>query len=193
MNWKLIFNPFSKFTEQQLLWVGILATFAGCIIGSYFQVVFDGALDVHPISEITFWEGMKILLIDIFSVVLLLFILGKIINSKTRIIDILNTVLISRIPLYILGIFANNSKMNEITETLIENIDHPEKMQLQTSDMMIMMIFSVFSLLFLAYHIVLLVFGFKTATNTKKWQHFVLFTLILLIAEMLSKFLLTFL
>lgn len=193
MNWKLIFNPFSKFTEQQLLWVGILATFAGCTIGYYFQVVFDGALDVHSISEITFWEGMKILLIDIFSVVLLLFILGKIINSKTRIIDILNTVLISRIPLYILGIFANNSKMNEITETLIENIDHPEKMQLQTSDMMIMMIFSVFSLLFLAYHIVLLVFGFKTATNTKKWQHFVLFTLILLIAEMLSKFLLTFL
>ncbi len=42
-------------------------------------------------------------------------------------------------------------------------------------------------MIFLIYAIVLLVNGFRTATNLKKWQYYIYFAIALIIAEVLSK------
>lgn len=189
MNWKIIFNPFSKYSETQLLIAGIVITILGSLVGSHFDVSFDGVLDVH-VNENTFLSSVTENLINIFSVIAVLFILGKIINSKTRFIDILNMTMLSRIPLYLLGTITNNSKINDITQKIIDSIDYPQKMNLLPEEMAILAVFTVVSFLMMAYFIVLLIFGFKTATNTKKWQHWIFFAVTIILAEIISKSLL---
>lgn len=190
MNWKTIFNPFSKFTEIQLLIFGTVLTILGSFIGYYFGVTYDGVLDVH-VYQNSFIDNVLENIINIFFLFAVLCPLGKFINPKTRIVDILNAVLISRVAIYIVALFTNNTRMEEINTRIIENIENPEKMNLQGSDMAILSAYAVVSLLMLAYFVTLLVFGFKTATNLKKWQHWLLFGIAIIFAEIISKSLVT--
>ena len=186
MNWKLFFNPFSKYSEKALLMAGVFFLLGGSFIGYYFGVTYDGIFDVH-ISPVTFTESLTENVINVVILSLLLFIAGIIINSKTRIIDILNVALISRFPIYLAGLFANNQRISEISEQLIDSVHQETPASVSSSDMMILMLFSAVLILFLAYQLMLMVFGFKTAVNARKWQHWLLFAFALIAAEMISK------
>ncbi|RST27705.1 hypothetical protein [Chryseobacterium lacus] len=186
MNWKLFFNPFSKFSEKALLISGILFLVVGSFIGYYFGVTYDGIFDVH-ISTVTLIESLTENVINVVILSLLLFIAGIIINSKTRIIDVLNVALISRFPIYLAGLFANNQRISEISEQLIDSVHQETPASVSSSDMMILMLFSAVLILLLAYQLMLMVFGFKTAVNARKWQHWLLFAFALIAAEMISK------
>ena len=107
MNWQIILNPFIKFSEKQLLIVGISSAIAGSLIASMIGVTFDGLIDVHLYPEITFLDSLKENSILIILITLLLFGFGKIINSKTRFIDILNSSLLFRIPFYISALLTS--------------------------------------------------------------------------------------
>lgn len=186
MNWKLFFNPFSKFSEKALLISGILFLVVGSFIGYYFGVTYDGIFDVH-ISTVTLIESLTENVINVVILSLLLFIAGIIINSKTRIIDVLNVALISRFPIYLAGLFANNQRISEISEQLMDSVHQETPASVSSSDMMILMLFSAVLILLLAYQLMLMVFGFKTAVNARKWQHWLLFAFALIAAEMISK------
>lgn len=186
MNWKLFFNPFSKFSEKALLISGILFLVVGSFIGYYFGVTYDGIFDVH-ISTVTLIESLTENVINVVILSLLLFIAGIIINSKTRIIDVLNVVLISRFPIYLAGLFANNQRISEISEQLIDSVHQETPASVSSSDMMILMLFSAVLILLLAYQLMLMVFGFKTAVNARKWQHWLFFAFALIAAEVISK------
>lgn len=186
MNWKLFFNPFSKFSEKALLISGILFLVVGSFIGYYFGVTYDGIFDVH-ISTVTLIESLTENVINVVILSLLLFIAGIMINSKTRIIDVLNVALISRFPIYLAGLFANNQRISEISEQLIDSVHQETPASVSSSDMMILMLFSAVLILLLAYQLMLMVFGFKTAVNARKWQHWLLFAFALIAAEVISK------
>lgn len=186
MNWKLFFNPFSKFSEKALLISGILFLVVGSFIGYYFGVTYDGIFDVH-ISTVTLIESLTENVINVVILSLLLFIAGIIINSKTRIIDVLNVALISRFPIYLAGLFANNQRISEISEQLIDSVHQETPASVSSSDMMILMLFSAVLILLLAYQLMLMVFGFKTAVNARKWQHWLFFAFALIAAEVISK------
>ncbi len=186
MNFKTVFNPFSKFSERTLLIAGLIIFIAGVFIATYCGVVFDGVLDVH-VSQYSFMQNALILLINTVSVFIPLFLLGKIINKRTRAIDILNTSLVSRLPLHVLGLFTNNSSMDTVNEKIIKSIDQPQNIDFTVTEMAILSGFTIAGLLLLTYFIILLVNGFRTATNTKKWYHFLLFAVTVIIAEIISK------
>lgn len=186
MNWKLFFNPFSKFSEKSLLMAGILFLVVGSFIGYYFGVTYDGIFDVH-ISTVTLIESLTENVINVVILSLLLFIAGIIINSKTRIIDVLNVALISRFPIYLAGLFANNQRISEISEQLMDSVHQETPASVSSSDMMILMLFSAVLILLLAYQLMLMVFGFKTAVNARKWQHWLFFAFALIAAEVISK------
>ena len=59
------------------------------------------------------------------------------------------------------------------------------------TDLTIVLIFGLVSILLIVYSIALLANGFKTATNVKKWHHWLLFTLALIIGEIISKRIIT--
>lgn len=188
MNFKYIINPFSRVSERNLLIIGFLSIIAGSIIGKYFSVTYDGTFDAHA-SAITFIDSLKENAINILVVFVLLLILGKIIYPKTRFIDILTISMIYRIPIYISSTLISLPFFNNITNQVIENKDHLENIRFDTMDLFSILVVSSILMIFLIYAIVLLVNGFRTATNLKKWQYYIYFTIVLIIAEVLSKFL----
>lgn len=184
MNWQTFFNPFSKFEEKQLLIGGIFLTFLGTVIGFLCNASFDGVLDMHILEKTTFSKVAIENTINIATITILLFSLGKFFNSKTRFIDILNTSLWYRFPLYFSPILATLLLPKNLNEKLTKGANLLENQ----TELILTGIFAILTLLIIAYNITLLVYGFKTATNTKKWQHFALMGLTILIAEIVSKY-----
>ena len=88
MNWQLIFNPFSLFTEKQLAVSGIALTLTGTLIGYLCNSSFNGTLDMHLIKDSNLATVGAENAINISIVTILLSALGKYFNSKTRFIDI---------------------------------------------------------------------------------------------------------
>lgn len=186
----LLLNPFEKYNDKQLLISGISITILGSILGFVFNANFDGVIDLHFVKETSFVTVTSEIIIDILCQTILLFILGKYINKKTRFVDILSPVLIARLPFYLLTIFNSNDFMFKKSENLIKNlplgqIDNPD-----FNDLFIMLLFGLISIGFLIWFVIILYNGFKVATNTKGVKNYIFFAVSIIIAEILSKMLL---
>lgn len=190
MNWKLLFNPFGIYSEKQLLVSGILITVAGSFVGALLNVTFDGVLDVHQ-YETDFLTSLKENSINVACIFIVLFILGKLINRKTRAIDILNTSMVSRFPQYISAVITALPLLKRIEDEIINHQSDLQHLNFKPLDLALLFVISMLLLTITAYYIVLLVNGFKTAVNAKKWQHFVGFAAALIIAEIISKLLIS--
>ncbi|WP_294201390.1 YIP1 family protein [uncultured Chryseobacterium sp.] len=190
MNWKLIFNPFSIYSEKQLLVAGILITLAGSLLGAALNISFDGVLDIHQ-NETDFVTSLKENSINVASMFTVLFITGKLINGKTRAVDILNTSTVARFSMYIGGVITAMPLLTRIGGEIIKHQDDLQHLNINPLDLALLFAISMLLLTITAYYIVLLVNGFKTSTNAKKWQHFVAFAVALIIAEIISKLLIS--
>ena len=167
MNLKHLINPFSKFDEKTLLIIGIMGAFLNYIFCNLFGYIMDGNLHFRFLREEE--SNITILLYILINIILLaisLFIVGKFINSKTRIIDIINTVLIASIPSTLLLAISEIPPFKRSMDTVQEiALTNPES--LNSLDLIIILIFSFISIIFLIYSFVLIYKGFKTATNVK--------------------------
>ncbi len=190
MNWKLLFNPFGIYSEKQLLISGILITLAGSFAGSLFNVTFDGVLDVHQ-YETGFLTSLKENGINVACIFIVLFILGKLINRKTRAIDILNTSMVSRFPQYISAVITAVPVLKKVEDEIISHQGDLQHLNFQPVDLMLIFFTSMLLLAITAYYITLLVNGFRTSVNAKKWQHFAGFAVALIVAEIISKLLIS--
>lgn len=190
MNWKLLFNPFGIYSEKQLLISGILITVAGSFVGSLFNVTFDGVLDVHQ-YETGFLTSLKENGTNIACTFIVLFMLGKLINRKTRAIDILNTSMVSRFPQYISAVITALPVLKKVEDEIISHQDDLQHLNFQPVDLMLLLVISMLLLILTAYYITLLVNGFRTSVNAKKWQHFAGFAIALIVAEIISKLLIS--
>lgn len=186
----VFFNPFEKYAENKLLIFGLLITLIGSYLGYLFQGRFDGVIDLHFVPSTTLSEPFIDNIINIVSLFLVLFILGKYINNKTRVIDILTPILIARFPLYLLTFSNYQNFISDASQRLIASIDlqnMPSDLNLDTSDMVITLLFAVLSILFLIWFIILLFNGFKVATNSRGIKNNLLFAGAIILAEILSK------
>ena len=175
MNWKIIFNPFLKFSEKQLLIFGLLFFLINGFICYYAGIKMDSIFHFSPSENsdlaITFFYcGFSI----VFAVIVL-FILGIIFNSKTRFIDILNAVLISQVLNFTTLLATKIIDLENITGKAMQNL------QLEFTDLILLLVFVGITLPFLIYGIALLYNGFRTATNIKSWKQIVIFAVVLLI------------
>ena len=181
-----------NYTEKQLVFVGLLFLLLGGYLATLFNGRLDGVIDMHFVEKVTFLQSYGDLLISIVTVTLLLFALGKYINTKTRFIDMVTTGLISKIPFYFLLFFNINNTVFTITEKLMNDaIPKGKTPNLALSDMIILIALSIVTLLFLVWSIVLLFNGFKTATNAKGSKQIILFAITILISEIISKILIS--
>ncbi len=187
MNPSIIFNPFSKFGEWPLLITGIAATLAGSFIGGYLNMTFDGFMDVHP-AESDFLQSITENVINIISVAAILFFLGLIINRKTRFIDLVNTAIIARIPTYLAALISANPILDNFAKRVMENPADLTNIYGDTTELTIVLVISCVVMFMFAWSIILLVNGFRTATNIKKILHWILFVFALILAEILSKY-----
>ena len=183
----LFFNPFSKYSDRTLIFSGILFSLIGGILGYLFNARYDGVLDLHFVEKVKLYEPFLDIFINTFASTLFLFIVGKYINKKTRFIDILNLSLIAKLPIYLLTLTNIGNCIYTISSRIIQFVDPAKIDQLVISDIVIMLLFAMLSILFLVWFVVILFNGFKTATNAKETKHTLLFVFGLLAAEILSK------
>jgi len=187
---KILFNPFAQFSERPLILFGIAATILLSMTAAFFNARFDGVLDLH-FSMPTFFSATLIdNAVNIVILSLTLFTLGKIRNNKTRFIDIFSASLISRIPYYIVPFFNWNNIILLESEKLMQQfltVKPRGVPAFESIQLLLLVLFTVASLFFLAWFIYLLYQGYKVATNAKGAVEVVLFAVTLLIAEVFSK------
>lgn len=188
---KIIINPFEKFTEVPLFILGTALTIGGSLLGFLFSSRFDGVLDLHVIPNVTLAQPFIDNAINTVSLFVLLFILGIIINKKTRIIDVFNTVLIARSPFYLLTMGNISGFMSGLESKI--NVNNPLDINFSAMDILVLGVFSMFAIGFLVWFVALLYNGFKTATNVKSTPHKIAFAFTIILAEVLSKALIGFL
>lgn len=185
----ILFNPFQKYSENILIVVGITVTLLGSFLGFVFSVRFDGVLDLHFVSETLLWQPLSDNIINIICLSLFLLVLSKYINKKTRVIDIFIVAALARWPYYVLTLFNINGLMKQSTETIMQSIAPGEVPNIPSGTLITILIFSIFSLTFLVWYIALLFNGFKVSSNAKGTLPVVLFVVCIILAEIVSKFL----
>lgn len=180
---QLLKNPFALVEDKKLFLVGISTFILGILLAYYFQlqqqILRLNISETPNLKQVIIWH-----VIIVVSLTIVFLILGKTINKKTRFIDILNTVLIALIPIYI-TFFQNFN--NFLTEETSKMLNALKDGSIYTQSPPILFIFlGLAGLVFFIYYIYLLFIGFKTATNSKKIWHYTLFFVLLIIADILT-------
>jgi hypothetical protein len=186
----ILFNPFENYSEKQLLLFGFLLAIVASALSTLLNGRFDGVLDLHFVEKSTFIVAIIDMAIGISIQTFSLYIIGKIINKKTRLIDILSTCLIAKIPFYFLLFFNINNKMFVITHKLLDFVSQKKAINLETLDLSLLIFSGIATFMCLIWSVMLLYNGFKTATNVKETKHIILFILSIITAEVVSKIIL---
>lgn len=185
-----LLNPVKYFTEKTLLTANLVLFSVGTILAILFKVRFDGVLDLHfmpfkaPIISLT--DNI----VNIVLLAFMLFILGKNINPKTRMVDCLNTAFVCRIPMYLLSFLNISGEMSILSSRIIENLKIGN-LEFTSSQYFFIILIATASILAIVVKIILLFNGFKVASNAKTTKHYVLFFVGLIVVEILSKIILS--
>ena len=178
-NVNLLFNPFTRIAGWQALVLGLTIAVLSGIIGTYGNVVFDGALDAHIVESVNFKTSFLLLAINIVSISAVMYAVALIIAKGTRFVDILGTMTLARAPYLvtaILGLFVTPIP----TMTLIEN-----PMIILTQPMYLL--FSLLALPIIFWMIALMFNAFKVSTGAKGGKLIAGFIIGLIVAEVVSK------
>lgn len=186
----LLFNPFKKYSEHQLLIFGFIMAVAGVVFATMTNTHFDGVLDAHFGKQVSIKTAVLQSVINIVSIVVVFYPLGKWINSKTRLIDIFNLSLIVKVPAYFMMPLNINDWAYSKTEPLLKAMAHPFNLQFTPETIVFLIISSILALLVFVWLIVLLYNGFKVATNLKGTKHIIMFIIAIIVTEIVSKVLL---
>ncbi|ANH79783.1 hypothetical protein A8C56_01280 [Niabella ginsenosidivorans] len=186
-NWKTVFNPFERYSEKSLAVAGIITLLLSIILFWWAGQTNDGIYHVSPKADLSLVGAITEAVVYTLLVCALLSGLGKAINPKTRIIDILNATMIHRIPLtlgiLILQLPFIKAAMDKILQAVKSN--HLES--LSGTTIWISTVVSLLMLVFFVCAIVLLLNGFRTAVHVRKAIHYVLFAATLIIAEVIYR------
>lgn len=187
---KSITSPFEKFQEKQLFIFGILTLCIFSLIAHFTNTRFDGVLDMHNVHNVLIHQPLFDNIINTIILTVCLYGLAHFVNPKTRWIDIINIALISRAPMYLEVIFNINDISLTTGEHLLKNVSNPSAIfdlpVINLITFFILMLYGVFALVLFG---ILLYNGFRIATNVKKTSHKLLLIPVVIIAEIISKFL----
>lgn len=180
---QILKNPFAVIDEKKLLFLGIFSFIVGIFLSYIFQMQIQ-ILRIKTLETLNIKQITIGLFIVVIALTIVFYIFGKIINNKTRFIDILNMGIIALIPLYI-SLFQNlnNFSSNEITKMI--NALKEGNIHTQPPSLLFILV-ALIGLCFIIYYIYLLFIGFKTATNAKKIGHYIIFFILLFITDILT-------
>ncbi|GGF01810.1 hypothetical protein SAMN05443634_103191 [Chishuiella changwenlii] len=166
---KKLLNPLAYYNAKTLLFIGIITHLLFCYIAYVTHSFFPDFLSIKK-STIDF-KFIDILYQNTRSIaiaILVLFAVGKFINSRTRIIDIVNVVLISRIAYYMVFVTDFIPIINKKIEHLTEGVASNNLSVLQdASTMTVIVIVAFIAIAFIALMFYYLYISFKTVTNLK--------------------------
>lgn len=187
-----LFNPFEHYSEKALITFGVVILSIASMAAWYFNGRYDGAIDFHLVEDVAIWQPFTDNAIATFSLVLPLFILAKIINKRSRLVDIIAASLVARTPFIVEPFFNIGGHLGRSTEKMVaQQVTRDTGVSVlavpDTQDLIVIILFALVSVLLLVWFAILLYHGFKTATNIKKTAHIIYFIISVIIAEVLSK------
>ncbi len=145
--------------------------------------IFHGIFDAH--------QSILLLLTSNFLVVfvpaLLLFIAGKCFNKGTRLLDMWNTVLFSRLPIILGYALAFSLTDQSLLAALSSRKLAPQTIPKQ--ELVRLSIIGFMVVPFLVYSIILLINGYKTSMYAKKPIHYVLLGIGIIVSELVYRIL----
>lgn len=178
-------NPFTYYPEWQLIGMGLATLLAGSLIGWWGDARYDGVLDLHFGTGVEIWQPLLDNVINICSLFVPLYVFGLFINRKTRLVDILSTVLVARIPYYGLPLINVSGFMYRSSGKLLASAMNGASIDGGT--LIANIVFFALAIAAMVIFILWLFKGFQTATNSKKTGHRWVFAGCILLAEVISK------
>src|SRR5699024_1163065 len=110
---------------------------------------------------------------------------------KTRLVDIFATCLVARTPLYILPLFNINNFMGRMGNQVMQNIIHHNQ-TFQIHGVVPLIVITIVMIFAFIWYIVLLYKGFKVDSHAGGTLPNSLFIVAVILAEIASKYLITF-
>ncbi len=187
---KLLWNPFEKFNESRLMLWGSMISIIGTLISWKLDARFDGVIDLHFYENINLATSFADLLSNVLISFLIVFIAAKLVNAKTRAIDILVSAIIARAPFYLMPLFNCTGSLLKTSKLAEENLGKvsPEQLVPAGSEMVLIAGFGLFTILSLVWFFALFFNGYKVASNAKGLKPVFLFIAAIILAEIASKF-----
>lgn len=175
MNWQTLFNPFSKISEKRLLAIGILSFAVNSVVCFYTSTKMDSIFHFSPQKNLSLSSAFSFTAVSNASAMFFLFLLSRVINKRTRFIDIANTVFISQVPNFLILLCIKFSGLETLASKINTTNGTPPSLNLDSIAIIPFTIGIILMLAFIIYGFVLMYNGFKTATNLKKGYHIALF------------------
>lgn len=170
--------------------IGVITFLLGCFVSWKYQVIYDGVLDAHSYLNITYSKAFITNCINVIVMCLSLFVVGKSIHPKIKMIDILNTSFIYRTPIYVYSAVSNLPSAKLVTDKVMTAISGNALRILTASDWWKTLAFGcLYGFLFI-YSLILLFNGFKKAAQPQKKRQYLLVVVAIIVAEIISKLIL---
>ena len=179
----LMINPFTRIAGLQAFGLGIVFITLMGVIGSYSNVIFDGTIDLHISNQMSLVRSFSYLGIDIFCLVITMWISSLLVSKNFRFVDILGTMTLSKAPLLIFvvaALFVTTPNMQEIAI-------HPMEILHYKSFLAI----SILLLPLLVWNFTLMVNALKVSCDLKGTKLAITFILSILVSEIGSKILIS--
>lgn len=185
-----LLNPFVDYSEQTLLRFGIFLFVVGGVLAKLGSIDYHGILKVIPKDKHSWLQVYGHLAVNIGLLFLFFYLFAILVNKRTRIIDILNVVLINFSVIYLLGLLPLFTPLLAITKK-IEDAMAAGDMTLGTisrMDLVVISIISFLSLGILVYFFYLCIVGVKFVMHGKKYYHGVVIIVLILLADVASRY-----
>jgi len=189
---KLLFRPFEYVSDFKALIIGIVAIALSGLLNVFSGTHFDGVLDVHfgdskSYSYLFMLEGV----INWISFAVLLFIAGKIFSSSSiRFIDVFGTIAMARWPLFIVSVFSlliPHQAVDQFIMAKALNVNAPVTIEMY--EIILFIVLTLVMILVTVWVIILMYRAYSVSCNLKGAKGVWSFIVALLIAEVLSKYL----
>lgn len=183
-----LFNPFIQVAGAKAFIWGLLLLIVSSTLAAFYNTRFDGVLDAHYSKNQYFYLSFVDNLVNIGTLTLIYFALGSILTKgKTRFIDILGTITLSRFPLMFIPLFNIQNQNGIIGEKIMQRLGDPNSIQLTQFEWIFLISSGIISLLLISWFIALLFNAYKISTNLKGTSLIVSFIFGLIISEIVSK------
>jgi len=170
-----IYTLFENLSTRNQLFIGCLITLFGWLMAYLLDIRYVGTFKVAPLQSGTpFYVPLVDNLLIVLWTSVSLFLMGLFINKRTRLIDMLNVVLISRAPFYLVCLFNINGFMFKQSDLMLKQLT-AEGPALETFSIWPILLMSAVQLLLAVITFWLLFAGFHTASNGRGAKLIILF------------------
>jgi len=178
-------HPLKYMQSKLLLTLNLLLFCFGSVIAIVFKARFDGIFQIRFLDVSAPMFSMTDNLINIIVLTIVLFATGKFINPKTKMIDCLNTVFLSRIPFYTMcfaniGGYMTRFSFKNITHLVFDVTDLPPVYYIIIGAILLVLALMVL------LSILILFTGFRTFAATTTRKQYLFFGLAIILAQVVT-------